>query len=223
MLVDTATGLYRLATDPVETGNGIANTLLSADTLIYNGFMKSELDTVLGDYESVTARDFEFIGGLTGSGAITSKAGKAAWDRFGKKSSEVTSDVTKIDNPTSNTNIKHNGNSGSDGVGEGIETYKRVNNNADLIKDIIENANIQSYTHKQIIRTLEDGTKIIIRKDFGENAHNLGKPFNEKMDHYNLEIQVPFKNGYKTIENIHIVPTEKGYIWYGKDKIIKGE
>ena len=185
--------------------------------------MKSELDTVLGDYESVTARDFEFIAGLTGSSAITSKAGKAAWDRFGKKPSEVTSDVTKIDNPASNTNIKHNGNSSNDGAGEGIETYKRVNNNADLIKDIIENANIQSYTHKQIIRTLEDGTQIIIRKDFGENAHNLGKPFNKKTDHYNLEIQVPFKNGYKTIENIHIVPTEKGYIWYGKDKIIKGE
>ena len=179
---------------------------------IKEGIDKGNLDVVLGDYESVTARDLEFIAGLTGSGAITNKAGKAAWDRFGKKPSEGTSDITRIDNPTSNTNIKHNGNSGNDGVGEGIETYKRVNNNADLIKDIIENANIQSYTHKQIIRTLEDGTKIIIRKDFGENAHNLGKPFNEKMDHYNLEIQVPFKNGYKTIENIHIVPTEKGYI-----------
>ena len=223
LVKDTITGVYYLVTDTKETAKGIANTVSNADTLIYNGFMKSELDTVLGDYESVTARDFEFIGGLTGPSAITSKAGKAAWDRFGKKPSEVTSDVTKIDKPASNTNIKHNENSGSDGVGEGIETYKRVNNNADLIKDIIENANIQSYTHKQIIRTLEDGTQIIIRKDFGENAHNLGKPFNEKMDHYNLEIQVPFKNGYKTIENIHIIPTEKGYIWYGKDKIIKGE
>ena len=223
LVKDTITGVYYLVTDTKETAKGIANTLSNADTLIYNGFMKSELDTVLGDYESATARDFEFIAGLTGPSTITNKAGKAAWDRFGKKPSEVTSDVTKIDNPASNTNIKHNGNSGSDGVGEGIETYKRVNNNADLIKDIIENANIQSYTHKQIIRTLVDGTKIIIRKDFGENAHNLGKPFNEKMDHYNLEIQVPFKNGYKTIENIHIVPTEKGYIWYGKDKIIKGE
>ncbi|WP_180997321.1 hypothetical protein [Campylobacter concisus] len=57
LLVDTATGLYRLATDPVETAKGIANTLSNADTHIYNGFMKSELDTVLGDYESVTARD----------------------------------------------------------------------------------------------------------------------------------------------------------------------
>ena len=222
LVKDTITGVYHLVSNPKEFVNALAN-IPNIPSEIKEGIDKGDLDVVLGDYESVTARDTEFIAGLTGSGAITNKAGKAVWDRFGKKPSDLTSDVTKIDNPTSNTNIKHNGNSGSDGVGEGIETYKRVNNNADLIKDIIENANIQSYTHKQIIRTLEDGTQIIIRKDFGENAHNLGKPFNEKMDHYNLEIQVPFKNGYKTIENIHIIPTEKGYIWYGKDKIIKGE
>lgn len=46
--------------------------------------MKSELDAVLGDYESVTARDFEFIAGLTGSGVVTNKAGKVALDRVGK-------------------------------------------------------------------------------------------------------------------------------------------
>ena len=221
LVKDTITGVYYLVSNPKEFVNALAN-IPNIPSEIKEGIDKGDLDVVLGDYESVTARDTEFIAGLTGSGAITNKAGKAVWDRFGKKPSDLTSDVTKIDNPTSNTNIKHNGNSGNDGVG-GIETYKRVNKNADLIKDIIENANIQSYTHKQIIRTLEDGTQIIIRKDFGENAHNLGKPFNEKMDHYNLEIQVPFKNGYKTIENIHIIPTEKGYIWYGKDKIIKGE
>ena len=221
LVKDTITGVYHLVSNPKEFVNALAN-IPNIPSEIKEGIDKGDLDVVLGDYESVTARDTEFIAGLTGSSAITNKAGKAVWDRFGKKPSDLTSDVTKIDNPTSNTNIKHNGNSGNDGVG-GIETYKRVNKNADLIKDIIENANIQSYTHKQIIRTLEDGTQIIIRKDFGENAHNLGKPFNEKMDHYNLEIQVPFKNGYKTIENIHIIPTEKGYIWYGKDKIIKGE
>ena len=221
LVKDTITGVYYLVSNPKEFVNVLAN-IPNIPSEIKEGIDKGDLDVVLGDYESVTARDTEFIAGLTGSGAVANKAGKAVWDRFGKKPSDLTSDVTKIDNPTSNTNIKHNGNSGNDGVG-GIETYKRVNKNADLIKDIIENANIQSYTHKQIIRTLEDGTQIIIRKDFGENAHNLGKPFNEKMDHYNLEIQVPFKNGYKTIENIHIIPTEKGYIWYGKDKIIKGE
>ena len=53
--------------------------------------MKSELDIILGDYSSVTARDFEFIAGLTGSGVVTNKAGKAALDRFGKKSSDLTS------------------------------------------------------------------------------------------------------------------------------------
>ena len=99
LVKDTITGVYYLVTDTKETAKGIANTLSNADTLIYNGFMKSELDTVLGDYESVTARDLEFIAGLTGSGAITNKAGKAAWDRFGKKPSDLTSDVTKIDNP----------------------------------------------------------------------------------------------------------------------------
>ena len=94
---------------------------------IKEGIDKGDLDVVLGDYESVTARDTEFIAGLTGSGAVANKAGKAAWDRFGKKSSEVTSDITKIDNPASNTNIKHNGNSGNDGVGgNGIQ---KLNNN----------------------------------------------------------------------------------------------
>ena len=213
LVKDTITGVYHLVSNPKEFVNALAN-IPNIPSEIKEGIDKGDLDVVLGDYESVTARDTEFIAGLTGSGAVANKAGKAAWDRLGKKPSDVTSDITKIDNPTSKR---------SNGMVGGIETYKRVNNNADLIKDIIENANIQSYTHKQIIRTLEDGTQIIIRKDFGENAHNLGKPFNEKMDHYNLEIQVPFKNGYKTIENIHIVPTEKGYIWYGKDKIIKGE
>ncbi|MGF7493774.1 hemagglutinin repeat-containing protein [Campylobacter concisus] len=83
LVKDTITGVYYLVTDTKETAKGIANTFSNADTLIYNGFMKSELDTVLGDYESVTARDLEFIAGLTGPSAITNKAVKTAWDRVG--------------------------------------------------------------------------------------------------------------------------------------------
>ena len=41
---DTITGVYYLLTDTKETAKGIANTVSNADTLIYNGFMKSELD-----------------------------------------------------------------------------------------------------------------------------------------------------------------------------------
>ena len=51
-----------------------------------------------------------------GVGVASNKTGKAALDRVGKKSSEVTSDITRIDNSTSNTNIKHNGNSSNDGI-----------------------------------------------------------------------------------------------------------
>ena len=115
LVKDTITGAYYLVSNPKEFVNVLAN-IPNIPSEIKEGIDKGNLDVVLGDYESVTARDFEFIAGLTSSSAITNKAGKAVWDRFGKKPSEVTSDVTKIDNPTSNTNIKHNGNSGSDGV-----------------------------------------------------------------------------------------------------------
>ena len=192
------------------------------------------VDSMIGDQSSINYRNYHALGENIGSLGAAGKVGQIAKNssklvNTGKSGNNIVKNNmpndTKSTTANSNNNANNWNNNGNDGIvlAGGSETYKRVNNNADLIKDIIENANIQSYTHKQIIRTLEDGTQIIIRKDFGENAHNLGKPFNEKMDHYNLEIQVPFKNGYKTIENIHIIPTEKGYIWYGKDKIIKGE
>ena len=51
-----------------------------------------------------------------GVGVAGNKTGKAGLDKVGKKSSDVTSDITRIDNSTSNTNIKHNGNSDNDGI-----------------------------------------------------------------------------------------------------------
>ena len=67
-----------------------------------------------------------------------------------------------------------------------------------------------------MVSKLDDGSIVIIRKDFGKYSH--GFP-----DHYNIEIQVPKGNKNVPIENLHIFPTEKGYKWYGKDGIIKGE
>ena len=171
LVKDTITGVYYLVTDTKETAKGIANTVSNADTLIYNGFMKSELDTVLGDYESVTARDFEFIGGLTGPSAITSKAGKAAWDRFGKKPSEVTSDVTKIDKPASNTNIKHNENSNNDGivVAGGSEVSKKERtiltqqDTQNLFNRDIKEINIGGYNLKEV-GTNKDYARILDSK-----------------------------------------------------------
>ena len=55
--------------------------------------MKSELDIILGDYSSVTARDFEFIAGLTGAGLVTKKAGKAGLDRVGDAALKPIDDI----------------------------------------------------------------------------------------------------------------------------------
>jgi hypothetical protein len=44
---------------------------------------------------------------------------------------------------------------------------------------------------------LEDGTRVLFRKDFGTEAHPVGGPFQGSgpVDHYNIEIQVPRSNG----------------------------
>ena len=69
--------------------------------------------------------------------------------------------------------------------------------------------------------TLDDGTRVLFRKDFGEQAHKLGGPLKGtgKVDHYNIEIQSATG---KLLENVHIVPDGKsGCIWWGKDGKIK--
>ena len=82
LVKDTITGVYHLVSNPKEFVNVLAN-IPNIPSEIKEGIGKDELDIVLGDYESVTARDVEFIAGLTGSGAAANKFGKAAWDRFG--------------------------------------------------------------------------------------------------------------------------------------------
>ncbi|UPT86955.1 hypothetical protein HAP41_0000043200 [Bradyrhizobium barranii subsp. apii] len=69
--------------------------------------------------------------------------------------------------------------------------------------------------------TLDDGTRVLFRKDFGESAHPLGGPFKGmgNIDHYNIEIQ---SAAGKQLENIHIVPDGKGgFTWWAKDGVIK--
>jgi len=73
----------------------------------------------------------------------------------------------------------------------------------------------------QLMTTLEDGTRVIFRKDFGAQAHTIGGPFQGmgKVDHYNIEIQ---SAAGKRIENIHAVPDESGgFTFWGKEGIIK--
>ncbi|CAD7289842.1 hypothetical protein LMG7974_01927 [Campylobacter majalis] len=77
LIKDTINGAYELITSPIDTSKNIYNTLTNANTLITNGFYKNELDLILGDYKSATARDFEFIAGLTGGITIGRSAAKS--------------------------------------------------------------------------------------------------------------------------------------------------
>jgi hypothetical protein len=75
------------------------------------------------------------------------------------------------------------------------------------------------------LAVLDDGTRVIFRKDFGAEAHRLGGPFQGQgaINHYNIEIQIPKPGGgVNIIENIHIIPNgQGGYTWWGKDGVIK--
>lgn len=61
----------------------------------------------------------------------------------------------------------------------------------------------------QLMATLEDGTRVLFRKDFGEKAHRLGGPFQGagRIDHYNIEVQ---SASGSTLINRHIVPDGQG-------------
>ncbi|WP_312267624.1 hypothetical protein [Neisseria sp.] len=77
----------------------------------------------------------------------------------------------------------------------------------------------------QLMYTLDDGTRLIFRKDFGDKAHPIGNIFQGKgaIDHYNIEVQIPRANGsVRIIENLHIVPNSSGgFTWWGKDGVTK--
>lgn len=72
---------------------------------------------------------------------------------------------------------------------------------------------------------LDDGTKVIFRKDFGDNAYGLPGQFKGQgnIDHYNIELQHPsvipgrFEAPHS---DWHIVPNNSGnpVIWDSKAK-----
>ncbi|SUX36059.1 Protein of uncharacterised function (DUF1557) [Chromobacterium violaceum] len=90
-----------------------------------------------------------------------------------------------------------------------------------VLRSALDNAKPTSGHPNQLMTILDDGTKIIFRKDFGEQSHIIGGPFQGagKIDHYNIEIQ---SARGKTWENVHVVPDGNGgFTWWGKDKVVK--
>ncbi|VEE60405.1 Cell wall-associated polypeptide CWBP200 [Shewanella putrefaciens] len=92
---------------------------------------------------------------------------------------------------------------------------------ANLLLEVLSKAKLTQGHPNQVMYQLDDGTKVLFRKDFGDQAHNIGGPFQGKgaIDHYNVQIQ---NARGKTIENLHIVPNgTEGFIRWGKDNVIK--
>jgi filamentous hemagglutinin family protein len=121
----------------------------------------------------------------------------------------------------------HNGiafwRNGKDGIATfetaGVKTGATIEKSA--LQKALAAAKPTSGHPTQLMTTLEDGTRVIFRKDFGEQAHTIGGPFQGmgKIDHYNIEIQ---SAAGKRIENVHAVPDESGgFTFWGKDGIIK--
>ena len=88
--------------------------------------------------------------------------------------------------------------------GETIAAVKPSN----ALQEVLKNAVPTPGKPNQLEAILNDGSKVIFRRDIGEHAHNLYPkyPLGTKTDHFNIEIQKPnTQGGFKTIENLHIV------------------
>ena len=69
----------------------------------------------------------------------------------------------------------------------------------------------------QVATELNDGTRVVFRKDFGEQAHTLNRKIfgKNKINHYNIEIQkISTQPGVKDkpIHDFHIVPQKNSNI-----------
>ena len=105
MLIGGAYSIVKGSKNVVKSDEGLKENNANSDTIVNsNADLKSNEHNLNNKNSS------------DGVGIAGNKTEKAASDRVGKKSSEVTSDITRIDNSTSNTNIKHNVNSSNDGI-----------------------------------------------------------------------------------------------------------
>lgn len=103
------------------------------------------------------------------------------------------------------------------------KTTNTATNSSSLntLKSVLNRAEPLGNRPNQVSTTLDDGTRVIFRKDFGEQAHPLnGKLFgNKDINHYNIEIKQPatqIGQKEKTIQDFHIVPQKNGIQMYDK-------
>lgn len=81
------------------------------------------------------------------------------------------------------------------------------------MQDILKTAKLSPGKPNQLEAVLDDGTKVIFRRDIGEHAHPIGKDYPAPVDHYNINIEIHASNSTRPgkfilQENVHIVIDE---------------
>jgi|GEM_PF-1536176 len=87
-------------------------------------------------------------------------------------------------------------------------TINHVAHSDNILFQILEQAKPTPGKSNQLEKTLEDGTKVIFRRDIGEHAHPIGKAYREPVDHYNIEVHSPHPTRpgkYIPEQNAHII------------------
>ncbi len=81
-----------------------------------------------------------------------------------------------------------------------------------ILQEVLKNAKLTPGKPNQLEAILDDGSKVIFRRDIGEHAHPIGKDYPNPTDHYNIEIHTanPARPGkFTPQENVHIVVDDK--------------
>ena len=118
-------------------------------------------------------------------------------------------------------------------------TAQKAKPNVDL-NDLLKKSTPTKGKPNQSEIVLNDGTKVVFRRDVGENAHKLDKLHSDfvgkgKIDHYNIEVHTPTQGSRaeamqkatgnvrrKQKEDLHIIPNKDGgYTLIYKNKNIK--
>lgn len=85
------------------------------------------------------------------------------------------------------------------------------NKAVESISSMISNGEVKG---NNIISNLDDKTRIIFRKEFGENSHPISPKYPQATNHYNIEIQKYSEKGhqFKTWRDYHIIVDDNNKI-----------
>ena len=78
-----------------------------------------------------------------------------------------------------------------------------------IIQKALKNA---KWVNGRLEAKLPGGAKIVIRRDFGANAHPIGSKYPNPVNHYNIEIHTPYRGRFKIELDAHLIVDSAGKV-----------